>query len=67
VNWYLLVDNITFRLDKFKHSLNFYETLTVLASAFCGYHILNFVYGPLYTSEEMICFTEDGIPKVWIN
>lgn len=41
--------------------------MTVLASAFSGYHILNYVYGPLFASEETICFNEQGVPKVWVN
>jgi hypothetical protein len=41
--------------------------LTILAAVFAGYNTLNYVYGPLFTSEQMIGFTELGIPKVWVN
>jgi hypothetical protein len=41
--------------------------MTILSAAFAGYNTLNYVYGPLFTDETMIGFTEQGRPKVWVN
>ena len=64
---YLLVEYVPFRLNAFRNALTFQEALVVLNSALAGYNILNYIYGPLHTSEDMICINEQGIPKVWIN
>jgi hypothetical protein len=55
------------RISNYNESLSFHEALTTLNAVFAGYNTLNFLYGPLYTDEEMIGFTESGVPKVWVN
>lgn len=61
------MENIPFTLGAFRRALNLSEAMTILSAAFAGYNTLNYVYGPLFTSEQMIGFTDQGIPKVWVN
>jgi hypothetical protein len=66
-NSHILVENIPFTLAAFRRTLSLHEALTVLTAAFAGYNTLNYVYGPLFTDEQMVGFTEQGVPKVWVN
>jgi hypothetical protein len=64
---HILVEHIPLRLAAFNRVLSFHEGVTILSAAFAGYNTLNYVYGPLFTSELMIGFTALGVPKVWVN
>lgn len=43
------------------------ESLLVLRSAYRGFNTLGTFYGPIEPYEDMICFNEKGVPKVWLN
>jgi hypothetical protein len=45
------------RISNYNGSLPFQDALITLNAVFAGYNTLNFLYGPLYTDEEMIGFT----------
>lgn len=65
---FLLIENITHRLGSFsQNQFTFSESLTILSSACAGYNILNSFYGPLEPTSDMVCFNEDGLPKIWLN
>lgn len=64
---YVLVENIPVLLSALARPLTLTEALTVLSAVFAGYNTLNYVYGPLFTSEHMIGFTAQGVPKVWVS
>lgn len=55
-NRHILIENIPYRLSSFNHTLSLQEAFTVLSAVFSGYNTLNYVYGPLFTNEEMIGF-----------
>lgn len=63
----LLVEYVPQRLSGVKEQLSLSEGLAVASAALAGYAILSFIFGPLYASEEMICFDGKGRPKVWIS
>lgn len=63
----MLVENIPFTIAAFRWALKLSEAMTILSAVFTGYNTLNYVYGPLFTDEAMIGFTEQGRPKVWVN
>ena len=64
---YVLVEHIPVLLATHNRPLTVAEALTVLSAVFAGYNTLNYVYGPLFTSEHMIGFTAQGVPKVWVS
>ena len=64
---YVLVEHIPVLLATLNRPLTVAEALTVLSAVFAGYNTLNYVYGPLFTSEHMIGFTAQGVPKVWVS
>lgn len=64
---YILVENIPTLLATLTRPLTLSEALTILSAVFAGYNTLNYVYGPLFTSEHMIGFTTQGVPKVWVS
>jgi hypothetical protein len=66
-NLALVVEYIPVRLNSVNHFLTFEERLSILAATFSALQTLNYVYGPLFISETMIGFNEDGRVKVWIN
>jgi hypothetical protein len=63
----LLVEHVPQRLSGLAQQLSLSEGLAVASAALAGYAILSFIFGPLYASEEMICFDGKGKPKVWIS
>jgi hypothetical protein len=64
---YLLLEFIVVRLGDLNRLLSFEDRLTVLAGIFRGLQTLNFVYGPLLLSEDMVGFNEHGQTKMWVN
>ena len=62
-----LVEHLPLTATSFKRTLSLAEGLTVLEGCLAGYHSLNYLYGPLLAHPEHIHFTEQGVPKVWIN
>jgi hypothetical protein len=63
----LMLDDLPFTLADFGRTLALHEGLTVLQVALAGYRIMSYLFGPLMSSPDMICFTETGVPKVWAN
>ena len=59
-NFYLLVEHIPYRLNSFTKKFDFREAVIILSAAFAAYKLLYHLFGPLYASEQMIGFTENG-------
>lgn len=63
---FILTERIPKRLDAV-NNLTQPEALCVLRSAYNGFNTLGSFYGPIEPYEDMVCFNEEGRPKVWLN
>jgi hypothetical protein len=63
----LMVEYLPHSLADFYGSLALIDGLIILQAAFAGYRIMSYIFGPLLASEDMILFTEAGVPKIWGN
>jgi hypothetical protein len=63
----LMVEYLPYSLADFQKGLCLRDGLIVLKAAFAGYRIISYIFGPLLAREDMIFFTEGGVPKVWCN
>lgn len=63
----LLLEYLPYSLMDFYNRLEYREGMVVLKAVFAGYRIMSYLFGPLLSAEDMIYFTEGGVPKVWIN
>jgi len=52
----LLIENIPVRLSQINKKIGFYERLSILSTTFAALHTINYLYGPLYVTENMIGF-----------
>ena len=52
----VLIENIPVRLAQINNKIGFLERLTILSATFAALHTINYIYGPLYVTEQMIGF-----------
>lgn len=62
----VLTERIPQRLSN-TYNLTEPEALCILRSAYNGFNTMESFYGPIEPYEDMICFNEEGVPKVWLN
>jgi hypothetical protein len=65
-NSQVFVERIPYRLSNIT-DLSQVEGLTVLRGAYYGFSTLSKMYGLIEPYEDLICFNEEGYPKIWVN
>lgn len=66
-SYHLLIENIPVSLSHINPRLNIQERFSILAVVFSALNTLNYRYGPVFLTENMITFTEKGRVKIWVN